>query len=66
MDDLEFLNLDTVYSQNINPFNALFTLSNPFRKVKNIYLKSIELPIAFNNIRENFNYFTIYTKRVAG
>ena len=66
MDDLEFLNLDTVYSQNVNPFNALFTLPNPFRKVKNIYLKSIELPLAFNNVRDNINFFTINTRLVVG
>ena len=34
-----------------NSYNANFQLSSPLYKVKKIYLKSLELPIAFNNVR---------------
>ena len=36
-----------------NAFNATFNLQTPLRNIKKIYLKSIEIPIGFNNIRAN-------------
>jgi hypothetical protein len=56
---MEFINLDTNYSTTTDSFNANFNLSNPLRKVENIYLKSVELPIGFTNVRTNFNSFVI-------
>ena len=56
---MEFINLDTHYSTTTDSFNANFNLSNPLRKVENIYLKSVELPIGFTNVRTNFNSFVI-------
>jgi hypothetical protein len=56
---MEFINLDTNYSTTTDSFNANFNLSNPLRKVEKIYLKSVELPIGFTNVRTNFNSFVI-------
>jgi hypothetical protein len=56
---MEFINLDTHYSTTTDSFNANFNLSNPLRKVEKIYLKSVELPIGFTNVRTNFNSFVI-------
>ena len=36
-----------------NSFNANFTLQTPLRNIKRISLKSIEMPIGFNNIRSS-------------
>lgn len=46
-----------------NAFNSLFRLQTPLSNVKKIWLKSIEIPIGFNNIRANSknNIFTVAT-----
>ena len=36
-----------------NAFNANFQLQTPIRNIKRIYLKSIEIPLGFNNIRSS-------------
>jgi len=56
---LTFLNFDTNLIQTSNPFNSQFILSDPLRKIKKIYLKSVELPINFYNVRPNFNSFSL-------
>lgn len=38
-----------------NAFNVEFKLANAKRRVKNIYLRSIELPVSFPNVRSNSN-----------
>lgn len=56
------INFDSIYAQysnDNNPLNSVFVLSNPIRKVKSIALKSLELPVAFSNIRANLNVFSI-------
>lgn len=52
---------DTVFSVNNDPFNATFKLPNLLYNVKKITLKSLEMPINFNNIRATgtLNIFTI-------
>ena len=50
IDTLHFDTLLGTYNNN-SVYDCTFTLSNPLRNVKNIYLKSIEMPISFNNIR---------------
>jgi hypothetical protein len=62
--NLTFINFDTNYVEvsdpyNFNPFDTTFVLSDPLRKVKNIYLKSIELPVGFTNVRDNYDYLTL-------
>jgi hypothetical protein len=63
---MEFINLDTHYSTTTDSFNANFNLSNPLRKVEKIYLKSVELPIGFTNVRTNFNSFVITISNASG
>ena len=61
---LDFLHFDTNTStnnitldqysgvlNNKNSYDTTFTISNPLRNVKKIYLKSLEMPISWNNIR---------------
>ena len=51
--NIDILHFDTLlgtYNDN-SVYDCTFTLSNPLRNVQRIYLKSIELPISFNNIR---------------
>lgn len=52
---LQFLNFDSNLTTTSNPLDSSFILSDPLRRIKRIYLKSVELPINFNNIRNNFN-----------
>ena len=60
MTDLQFLNLDSMNSSKpATPFNTTWTLSNPLRQVKNIYIKSIELPINFLNVRNGTNTISL-------
>ena len=48
----EFLHFDSINAiNNGDVFNASFPLPQPYSKIKNIYLKNIELPICFPNIR---------------
>ena len=63
---MEFINLDTHYSTTTDSFNANFILSNPLRKVEKMYLKSVELPIGFTNVRTNFNSFVISISNASG
>ena len=73
----DFLHFDTISStnnitldqssgvdvfNNKNSYDTTFTISNPLRNVKRIYLKSLEMPISFNNIRLNngTNAFTFF------
>jgi hypothetical protein len=61
---LEFLNFDTIYgdyTSSNNPYDVKFILASPMRKVKYIYLKSIELPIGFNNIRTSSTGLTVFS-----
>ena len=51
MDILHFDTIDSTYNQNC--YNTLFRLFNPLRNIKNIYLKSLEMPITFDNIRSD-------------
>ena len=47
-------NFDTTYlSTSPNSFNATFSLQTPLRYIKRINLKSVEIPIGWNNIRAN-------------
>ena len=62
MHQLEFLNFDTNFITTTNPFDCSFVLSDPIRKAKKIYLKSIKLPINFYNMRQNFNTIQITLK----
>ena len=57
--NLTFLNFDTNLISASTPFNCQFLLADPLRRIKRIYLKSVELPINFYNVRNNFNSFTI-------
>lgn len=51
---------DSIYSiNNGNPFDASFSLTSNLKNVKKISLKSIEMPIAFTNVRTGLNDFTI-------
>jgi len=58
MSKLVFLHFDTSQRDNPNadPFNSSFTLTNPIKNVKKIYLKSAEIPSAFFNLRTT-HYF---------
>jgi hypothetical protein len=60
IDTLHFDTLLGTYNNN-SVYDCTFTLSNPLRNVQRIYLKSIEMPISFNNIRasNNTNLFVI-------
>ena len=55
MKHLQFLNFDTNLISTTTPFDCNFQLADPLRRVKRIYLKSVELPINFFNVRSNFN-----------
>ena len=57
--NLTFLNFDTNLITTSNPFDSKFMLSDPLRRIKKIYLISVELPINFYNVRSKFNSFTI-------
>ena len=51
--NIDILHFDTLLGtyNNSSVYDCTFTLSNPLRNVQRIYLKSIEIPISFNNIR---------------
>ena len=70
MPHLEFYHFDTTNqwnpsfqqifnNSNSSPFNLTLTLPNQINKVKRIYLKSIEMPIGFTNIRSDNNSNTL-------
>jgi hypothetical protein len=53
--NIDILHFDTLlgsYNDN-SVYDCTFTLSNPLKNVQRIYLKSIEIPISFNNIRSS-------------
>ena len=64
LQNLQILHFDTLnnwgvqtpssvfYKSGFHPFNLLFKLPHQMRKVKRIYLKSVELPVGFTNIRD--------------
>ena len=51
MDILHFDTIDSLYIKNC--YNTIFRLFNPLRNIKNIYLKSLEMPVVFDNIRSD-------------
>ena len=51
MDILHFDTIDSMYIKNC--YNTIFRLFNPLRNIKNIYLKSLEMPVVFDNIRSD-------------
>jgi hypothetical protein len=56
--NISFLNFDTInstYTSANNPYDCAFNLNIPIKRAKKIYLKSIEIPIGFNNIRTSSN-----------
>ena len=70
MHNLQFYHFDTINlwtptfqqlfsKSNGSPFNLSFTLPNQINKVKRIYLKCVEMPIGFNNIRSDNNSNTL-------
>jgi len=54
---IEYLNFDSYNATKTNneAFNATFTILCKYRNVKKIYLKNLELPIGFPNIRSSNN-----------
>jgi hypothetical protein len=61
MDILHFDTIDSSYIKNC--YNTTFRLFNPLRNIKNIYLKSLEMPVVFDNIRSD-NTSNIITFKV--
>ena len=51
---LSFLHFDSVNRENKfdGPFKSSFKLGSPIRNIKKIYLKSVEIPCGYYNIRE--------------
>ena len=51
-----------------NAFNCDFALPQPKYNIKKIYLRSIEIPLGFNNVRANSNlhYISIATTYIGG
>ena len=51
--NIDILHFDTLLGSynNNSVYDCTFILSNPLRNVQKIFLKSIEIPISFNNIR---------------
>ena len=68
---MELLHFDTfdnnsTYNKN-NCYDTTFKLSNPIKNIKNIYLKSLEMPVVFDNIRSDntSNILTIIVNNVS-
>jgi len=61
MDILHFDTMDSSYIKNC--YNTSFKLFNPLRNIRNIYLKSLEMPVVFDNIR-NDNTSNLLTLKV--
>lgn len=53
--NIDILHFDTLLGtyNNNSVYDCTFTLSNPLKNVQRLYLKSIEIPISFNNIRSS-------------
>ena len=64
IDTLHFDTLLGTYNNN-SVYDCTFTLSNPLRNVEKIYLKSIEMPISFNNIRAS-NHTNVFVITIHG
>ena len=65
----KILNFDSCFSTYLNdsnnttgiitsPYYAQFSLAHPIRYIKRIALLSVEIPLLFNNIRNNSNIYT--------
>lgn len=59
----QFIHLDTsssgVAKNNGNPFDCVIPLTEQYRGMKKIYLKSVEIPVSFNFFHSPLNTFTI-------
>jgi hypothetical protein len=53
-----YLNFDTInsnYSSSGNPYNTQFTILPALSHVSKIFLKSLEIPVGFHNVRSGSN-----------
>ena len=52
---IEYLNFDSFYAtkQNNEAFNSTFQILTPYRNIKKVYLKNVEMPVGFTNIRSS-------------
>lgn len=52
---IEYLNFDSYYANKLNneAFNSTFEILTPYRNIKKVYLKNVEMPIGFPNIRSS-------------
>lgn len=55
---IEFLNFDTVdgIKNGSNAFDTQFTITNTKKNVNRIFLKSLEMPLSFGNVRASGNF----------
>jgi hypothetical protein len=67
MNQTMYLNFDTIYKDptySLDPYSCSFQINPPLRNVSRIYLKSVEIPIGFCNVRTasslNLFQFTMY------
>jgi hypothetical protein len=62
---INYLHFDTSQREDLStdPFSCELKISNPLRNVKKIYLKSVEIPVGFFNIREN-QYFEYVSSHI--
>lgn len=57
---LRVINFDSINSTyTTNSYNTRFIISTPLKNVSKIYLKSVELPIGFYNVRSPYNVFSV-------
>ena len=63
--NMNYLHFDTSQRQDLStdPFSCELKISNPLRNVKKIYLKSLEMPVGFFNIRET-QYFEYVSSHI--
>lgn len=47
------VDINNTSSSSLNPYKASFPMNQTFRNIKRVYLTSVELPIAFYNVRTN-------------
>ena len=62
---INYLHFDTAQREDLSTdsFSCELKLSNPLRNVKKIYLKSVEMPVGFFNIRET-QYFEYVSSHI--
>jgi hypothetical protein len=62
---INYLHFDTAQREDLSTdsFSCELKLSNPLRNVKKIYLKSVEIPVGFFNIRET-QYFEYVSSHI--